>query len=128
MLTFRNMELDFDIYDADQAETYEAALERVLEDSGKKIPNEGLADGIRRQCGIVFDFFDDLFGDGFHKEIFGNRTNLGVCLDAFKEFTDLVNAQKGEMDARLEQYVPNRAARRAAPVSARKATARTEQQ
>lgn len=117
MLKFRDLELDFDIYDADQAEIYEEALLRVREESARKVPDEGLAAGIRRQCGVVFDFFDDLFGEGTHELIFNGKTNLGACLDAFKEFTDLVNAQKADMAAKLQQYTPNRATRRAAAKS-----------
>ena len=76
MLQFRDMELDFDLYDADNAETYEVALDN-FSDAAKKIPATGtLAGSIRYQCGMVFDFFDDLFGDGFHKQVFGERTNL----------------------------------------------------
>jgi len=117
MLEFRGQELDFDIFDADQAELYEDALRRVQAECSKGAPNEGLAAGIRRQCAVVFDFFDDLFGDRFHREIFGDKTNLDACLGAFKEFTSLVDSQKSTL---REKYgmgagaAPNRAARRAA--------------
>ena len=82
-MVFRNIEVDFDIYDADTAEVYEGAVQTVLESA---VPKEGesLADGIRRQCNTVFAFFDTLFGDGFHKELFGQRTNMMECLQAFK--------------------------------------------
>ena len=120
MMEFRGLELDFDIYDADQAEAYEDALQTVQEESAKKVPGEGLAAGIRRQCGIVFDFFDDLFGEGTHRQIFGEKVNLGICLDAFKEFTDLVNAQKDAMAAKVQQYTPNRETRRAIQKAARR--------
>lgn len=114
MMQFRDLELDFDIYDADQAEAYEAALRNVQEKSANKIPDEGLSDSIRRLCGIVFDFFDDVLGDGAHKEIFGDKTNLNTCMDAFQEFKEAVNGQKDAMMARIQQPSPNRAARRAA--------------
>lgn len=113
-MEFRGLELDFDIYDADQAEVYEAALERVVKDSGKKVPGETLAAGIRRQCKTVFGFFDDLFGEGTHREIFGDRANLRTCLEAFQEFTGQVNTQKEAMMAEFQRDLPgpNRAARR----------------
>lgn len=114
MMKFKGLELDFDIYDADQAEAYEAALSRVVEESAREVPGETLSGGIRRQCGVVFDFFDELFGEGAHKELFGDKTNLTVCLDTFKEFTDLVNAQSGALAERMKEYAPNRAVRRAA--------------
>ena len=37
-MKFRDMELDFDIYDADTAEVYEGAVQTVLESA---VPKEG---------------------------------------------------------------------------------------
>lgn len=119
-MVFRNIEVDFDIYDADTAEVYEGAVQTVLESA---VPKEGesLADGIRRQCNIVFAFFDTLFGDGFHKELFGQRTNMMECLQAFKEFLELVSKQREQLTALTAEIqsaqtaAPNRAVRRAAP-------------
>lgn len=119
-MVFRNIEVDFDIYDADTAEVYEGAVQTVLESA---VPKEGesLADGIRRQCNTVFAFFDTLFGDGFHKELFGQRTNMMECLQAFKEFFELVSKQREQLTALTAEIqsaqtaAPNRAVRRAAP-------------
>lgn len=119
-MVFRNIEVDFDIYDADTAEVYEGAVQTVLESA---VPKEGesLADGIRRQCNTVFAFFDTLFGDGFYKELFGQRTNMMECLQAFKEFLELVSKQREQLTALTAEIqsaqtaAPNRAARRAAP-------------
>lgn len=119
-MKFRDMELDFDIYDADTAEVYESAVQTVLENAVAK-EGESLADGIRRQCNTVFAFFDTLFGDGFHKELFGERTNMMECLQAFKEFLGLVAKQREQLTALTAEIqsartaAPNRAARRTAP-------------
>lgn len=117
-MIFRDMDLDFDIFDADDAEAYEAAAKEVGKKSATK-PGESLADTIRRQCWAVFGFFDELFGEGFHKELFGERTNLKECLIVFREFIEAVNAQKSEFEAVTADIsagsaAPNRAARRAA--------------
>lgn len=96
-MKFRALELDFDVYDADNAEAFEAALKVVNEECAKTVQGEGMADGIRRQCKAVFSFFDSLFGEGFHKELFGDRTNLRDCLEAFKEFIDLTVSQKEDL-------------------------------
>lgn len=114
MMKFRDKELDFDLFDVETAEAYEAAVAAVQEANTNPPKGEPLSQTIRRQCGIVFDFFDDLFGEGFHKELFGERTNLLECLDTFTEFTAAVNAQKAQLDERISKVTPNRAARRAA--------------
>lgn len=119
-MQFRNMELDFDIFDAETADAYEAAAKRTKAAAVKK-SEETLGDAIRRQCNAVFDFFDDLFGDGFHRELFGEKTNLIECIEAFRDFVKAVDAQKStlgkmlsEMTSEAEVAAPNRAARRAA--------------
>lgn len=116
MMKFRDKELDFDLFDAETAEAYEEAVERVREANANPPKGETLSQTIRRQCGLVFDFFDDLFGEGFHKELFGERTNLMECVDAFAEFTAAVDAQKAQLNEKISKYAPtpNRAARRAA--------------
>ena len=120
MMKFKGLELDFDIYDADQAEAFETALNRVREECARKPPDETLSGSIRRQCEAVFDFFDDLFGDGFHQEVFGTKTNLIECLSAFGEFTDLVNERKRDLESLTTQYASGRTPRRAAPAAGRK--------
>lgn len=117
MLKFRDMELDFDLFDADTADDYEAAVEQVRE-TAVKVEGERLGDAIRRQCNAVFVFFDDLFGEDFHKELFGDKTNLTDCVLAFQDFVKAVDEQKKELDTLVAgsapASTPNRAARRAA--------------
>lgn len=120
MMEFHGKELDFDLFDADTAEAYEEAVERVREANANPPKGETLSQTIRRQCGIVFDFFDDLFGDGFHKELFGERTNLMECVDTFAEFTAAVEAQKAQLNEKVSKYAGNRATRRAAAVGGKK--------
>lgn len=117
-MIFRDIELDFDIFDADTAEAYEAAVQETRDMSVKK-EGEALGACIRRQCGAVFTFFDALFGEGFHKELFGERTNLLECIGTFREFIQAVDEQKKGLDTLVaeveaERGAPNRAARRAA--------------
>ena len=107
------IELEFDLFDADNAEVYEAAVEKVQKGLAETTEGTTLSVVIRHQCGLIFQFFDDVVGDGFHKELFGDKTNLMTCLDAFGAFVAAVNEQKAELDMRVNQYMPNRAARRA---------------
>lgn len=93
-MLFRDQELDFDIFDADTVDDYEAALTKAKERFTDKQPGESTGDAIRRQCYAVFDFFDALIEPDFHKVVFGERTNLILCLEAFQEFVDEVDKQK----------------------------------
>lgn len=117
-MRFRNMEVDFDIFDAESAEDYEMAVKQARAES-VSVPGETLAATIRRQCGAVFTFFDTVLGEGAHKEIFGERTNLIECLEAFREFVKSIDEQKAKLDTMLAEVeaetapAPNRAQRRA---------------
>lgn len=118
MLKFRDFELEFDIMDADDAEQFENALKMVRDTTNDTAVGESFAGSIRRQAEVVFAFFDDLFGEGFHREVFGERTNLAECLEAFRELVDAINGDRKEKLVRMQQLsgngYPNRAARRAA--------------
>lgn len=117
-MNFRDMELDFDVYELETAKAYEDALNQVIESSKLIDGKSGLPENIKEVCEVIFGFFDDLFGEGFHKQVFGEKTNLRECLAAFKEFTTSVQAQKDELKDIVPQLIeaptPNRAARRAA--------------
>lgn len=117
-MIFKDMELDFDIFDAETADLYEDAVKTARDEAVKKA-GETLGDAIRRQCNAVFNFFDTIFGEGFHKELFGPRTNLMECIGTFRDFIKAVDEQKAALDTMMKEVeadtaAPNRAARRAA--------------
>ena len=47
---------------------------------------------IRAQCTAVFNFFDEVFGDGTAKKVFGKSVNLTTCLNAYEDIIKAVNA------------------------------------
>lgn len=96
-MKIKDQEVDFDIFDADDAERYEAALARAQAVDTTKV--DGLAAKIRTQCEAVFNFFDEVLGDGFHKKLFGERTNLMDCMSAFEEFIAAANDRQEEVQA-----------------------------
>lgn len=111
-MQINNVELeDIDIYDADTAEKYEAVLDKFLTDT-KKLEGLSTSAIIRSQCEAVFEIFNELFGEGTDKKVFGNRVNLKTCMLAFEELVIKINEQKGEIEKITSKYSPNRAQRR----------------
>ena len=111
-MIFRGMELNFSIFDADDAERYEKALKQLRAGSGART-GEGLAAATRRQCRLIFDFFDNLFGDGFHKEVFGDSCNLLECVEAAKELMLAIredSVRVNDITAELAELAPKRKA------------------
>ena len=107
-------EVELDFLDADEMERVEAALNRVTERS-KALTVDGLtqSQAIRNQCKVIFDFFDDVFGEGTHKRIFGTKCNLIQALNAFEAFNVAKEASAKEVRAVSDKYNANRAQRRA---------------
>lgn len=122
LLNLNGVELEFDIFDADTAENYEVAL-KTLEEAGKEAQLAGetgkLSENIRMQCEGVFDFIDDIFGDGTSKEVFGEKTNLREALNIANKVINSVEEQRKEFEEEQASSVfavaqkPNRAQRRA---------------
>lgn len=116
-------EVELDFLDADEMERVEAALSRVTERSKDfvSVPN-GLTQSqlIRSQCKIVFDFFDEVFGEGTHKRIFGSKCNLIQALNAFDAFNTAKESSVKEVRAISDKYNANRAQRRANQVIQKK--------
>ena len=65
--------LEFDYYDADQLERVENGILAVQEGCGSLPEGLKLSESIRRQCGLVFAFFDGVFGEGTAGRVFGRR-------------------------------------------------------
>ena len=97
---------DFDIFDVENAEKYENAIE-LLKDM-ENIEGGSIAEGIKEQCRIVFDFFNTIYGVGADKKIFGDKVNLLICVRTLGEFMTNVNEQKKEIEKINNKYSPER--------------------
>lgn len=102
---------DLDIFDAKISEKYENVLNRI-DKSEKGLEGLKPSEVIRYQCEMIFNVFNELFGEGTDKKIFGDEVNLRVCLSAFAELVEQLNSQKSEIDKLAAKYSPNRVQRR----------------
>ena len=107
-------EFNFDFLDADEMERAEAAIKKV-QDRNTIEAYSGMSQSqvIRKQCGAVFDFFDEVFGEGTHERIFKGKCNLMQALGAFEAFINAKEESVNEVRALKDKYSPNRAQRRA---------------
>lgn len=103
----------FDMTDANVAERYEDAAERLME-KGKTAPKDGKKSAVLRYlCEAYNAFFDELFGDGASGKLFGESMSVAEREGAYIALLDAVNAQNEEQMQRRARYMPNRAQRRA---------------
>lgn len=108
-------EFEIDFYDADTMEKIETGMENVSkvikENSVAKSQKTSTA--IRKACNVIFDFFDDVLGEGTSKKIFGNKTSLTICIKAYEDFINAKKEQDKVFEDISKKYSPNRATRRA---------------
>lgn len=71
------------------------------------------AQKIRAQCTAIFNFFDNMFGDGTAKKVFGEKVNLITCVDAYDEVLTEINRVDAELASKLRakyvsKYLPDK--------------------
>ena len=111
MLNINGVELEFDLLDADTAEKYDECI-KEMQGIKEKTTGMSIGESIRFQCNTIFNLFNTLFGEGTDKRVFGNKTHLGQCLEAFEALVIEGNKQGEEMSKKYSKYSPNRATRR----------------
>lgn len=117
-MKIRDVKLEFDFNDADDMERLENAIENTKKGlENISVEGKKASEVIRETCKNIFDCFNEVFGEGTDKKIFGSKTNFNICKEAFE---DLVKARieqetqfAQEMSNIEKKYSPNRATRRA---------------
>ena len=109
-MTVNGVELKFSLFNPDHVQKYhdaEKALGKSYEtatDKKYKDDVEGYIQALRDACGVVFDFFDNAFGDGTANRVFGAETDLEVCTEAFEEIGIQMELQAEKMGDKLARY------------------------
>lgn len=115
MIKLNGIELELDIMDLETSEKIEKEMDIVVEEASKA---KGLrrSESIKKQCYAIFNCIDNIFGEGTHKKVFGNKVNLRECLKVFAKFVEeldkLNNEEEKELESLTSKYSPNRAQRR----------------
>ncbi len=108
-----DVEIDFDLFDADQVEKFEIEAKKVLEASKTtKIEDLSFSEALRAECQIVEDFFDNVFGRGISDKLFKGKKNLTEHIKAFEEIVSEKARKQTELEATLNKYLPNRDSRK----------------
>jgi len=101
---------DIDVLDADESEKFENAIEKV-----KKIESiecSKNSEAIRMICNAIFQCFNDIFGEGTDKKVFGNKVNLMICIEAFEQLIETFNKSNEKAEKFFSKYSSNRVQRR----------------
>ncbi|MCD8208333.1 MAG: hypothetical protein LUD72_10385 [Bacteroidales bacterium] len=110
-LVINGVELELNLMRASVMDKWEAAAAEV-ERKVKEVPEaEDISAGekIRRQCAIIGDFFDDVFGDGTATSIFQHDDDLTERMEAYA--TTMTYGSRSAVNRTREivsKYDPNR--------------------
>ena len=104
---------DIDVADALEMERFEKANDNVS-DKMKQLDTNGKrrSELIREQCSAIFDFFDEVFGNGTAKKVFGDSVNLTTCINAYESVIVAVNKLDKAVGEQYKAKLGNRQQRR----------------
>jgi len=100
VISINGIDLELDLMDADVMEKFENLCTEIAEKIQEPTQYDGLssADSMRKQCKYVDKFFDDLFGEGTAKAVFGGKCRLDDHMEAFA----IVTSQRQKLDEQLQ--------------------------
>ena len=111
-MTINGVEFEIDFTDADVMELIDResqiASQKAKELEKQNLDDLSLAEGIRQECKIVKDFFDNVFGEGTSEKIFGNKDSLMECINAYEDTMNAYQEQYKEYYDRVSKYSPDR--------------------
>ena len=84
--SYNNIEFEVDLQDADFAEKYEKAFERMGQDEKKLQKAGNNSELIRGYCGLRHRLLDDNDGAGTANKLFEGKVNAGMCDLAYAAF------------------------------------------
>lgn len=102
---------EIDFTDADVLDLIDKESQIVdskAEELRKIKENLSLAEGIRQECKIVKDFFDNVFGEGTSEEVFKGKDSLNECLNAYEDVMNTYQEQYKMYYDRINKYSPDR--------------------
>ncbi len=112
-MKIKNIEVNFDFFDADDAERFENAAKVVVKQcEEKKQENLSYSEAIRQECIVIEDFFDKVFGEGTSQKLFEGKKNLVEHIKTFEDIVKAKQEKRKDLQNTFDRYMPNREQRR----------------
>lgn len=93
----------FDTADAVVMEHYESVINKVTETIKSIDSKITKSQYIRILCQTIFEAFNELFGEGTDRKIFGDSVNMNICLNAYYDLIDGVNKSYDHFNADFKE-------------------------
>lgn len=97
MFTVKNIDFEFDTFDADNAGRYEEALKKVEKTAEVMKQDISLKNKIIKSCKIIYEAIDYIFGIGTSEKMFGkNVYNIREASATWHEIVEHISKQSSE--------------------------------
>lgn len=96
-------EINFDFYDAEQMEKLETNIDKITKGINKINPEKmKQSQFINKFCSIIEEGFDNIFGEGSSKQIFKEKRNFKLCVQAFRDLVKAREEQEKELTSDIQ--------------------------
>ena len=96
-------EIEFDFYDAEQMEKLETNIDKITKGINKINPEKmKQSQFINKFCSIIEEGFDNIFGEGSSKQIFKEKRNFKLCVQAFRDLVKAREEQEKELTSDIQ--------------------------
>lgn len=106
-ITICGKTLTADFMDADFMKVFEEKSKEFYERAKKNQTRKfnSTYEGMIETCEVVEKYFDEVFGDGTSKELFGGSHNVQTHLEAVAELTDAHSKSRKEFNDFSNRYI-----------------------
>ena len=105
-----NIDVDFNLYDADMCEKAENAMEKVQEEIQKCMQEKDLkrSKALRETCNLIDNFFVETLNKETVEKLFGGKADVMLRIKAFRDFALGLQAQDKELEEISKEFMPKR--------------------
>ena len=108
-MKLKNIEVNFSFTDADDLERFEKSAKKVKEESSKYNKQYwNVSEAIKKECEIIDNFFDEVFGEGISEKLFNNKKDLKEHIALFADIVNEKVEQTNRETRRYNQYKKGR--------------------
>lgn len=107
-ITILGKNLELDLLEYRDAKRVEDAMAAFYQRVGK-LEQASLSGQVLDYCTATMEVFNDIFGSGTDRKLFGDRTNLGLCAQAFGQLAEEITQKQPKKAQELfGKYLPAR--------------------
>lgn len=104
MYTIKGVKLDIDMDEADFIDKYESAHNAAKEET-KDIGKLTGSAAIRKNCEVIHNIFDAIFGEGTSEKMFQKKYNQREAEEAYYTFLKICNEQMENAAKRRAMFI-----------------------